>query len=59
MPSSALGDQREIDHHDGVLLHNADQKNDADHRDQAEVGFKEEQSQQVLRRRRKEAWRES
>ncbi len=33
----AFGFQREVDHHDGVLLHDADQQHDADQRDNAEV----------------------
>ena len=30
MPVRALGFEREVDHHDGVLLHDADQHDDAD-----------------------------
>ena len=33
----ALGRDREVDHHDAVLLDDADQQDDADQRDQAEV----------------------
>jgi hypothetical protein len=33
----ALGRDREVDHHDAVLLDDADQQHDADQRDQAEV----------------------
>ncbi len=33
----ALRVEREIDHHDGVLLHDADQQDDADQRDDAEI----------------------
>ena len=33
----ALGRDREVDHHDAVLLDDADQQNDADQGDQAEV----------------------
>ncbi len=33
----ALRLQREVDHHDGVLLHDADQQDDADQRDDAEI----------------------
>ena len=33
----ALGVQREVDHHDGVLLHDADEQDDADQRNQREV----------------------
>ena len=37
LPSFALRFEREIDHHDGVLLHDADQEDDADQRDDAEI----------------------
>ena len=33
----ALGLEREVDHHDGVLLHDADQQHDADDADDVEV----------------------
>ena len=33
LPSLALGLEREVDHHDRVLLHDADQQDDADERD--------------------------
>ncbi len=33
----ALGYQREVDHHDGVFLDDADQENDADEGDQRQV----------------------
>ena len=49
--------QREVDHHDGVLLHDADQQNDADHRDDGELGLEEQQRQQRAhagRRQRRE-----
>src|SRR5713226_4531967 len=32
-----LGLEREVNHHDGVFLHNADQQDDADERDDAEI----------------------
>ena len=35
--------QGEIDHHDGVLLHDAHQENDADERDQRQVVAEEHQ----------------
>ncbi len=38
--------QGEIDHQDGVLLHQADQQDDSDHGDDAEVGVGEHQRQQ-------------
>ena len=42
----ALGGQGEIDHQDAVLLHQADQQNDADHGDDAEIGVREHERQQ-------------
>ena len=42
----ALGGECEIDHHDGVLLHDADQQNDADHGDDAQIGVEQHQRQQ-------------
>ena len=45
MPSLALGLQREVDHHDGVLLHDADQQDDADQRDDVEVVAGDQQRQ--------------
>ncbi len=42
----ALRRQGEIDHHDGVFLDDADQQNDADDGDDAEVGFGDHQSEQ-------------
>ncbi len=41
----ALGVQREVDHHDGVLLDDADQQDDPDERDHAEVDAADEQRQ--------------
>jgi hypothetical protein len=38
--------QREIDHHDSVLFHDADQKNDSDDRDNRKIDFKEEEREQ-------------
>ena len=35
MPCVALGLEREVDHHDRVLLHDAHQQHDADQRDRA------------------------
>ena len=39
----ALGFQREVDHHDGVLLHDADQQDDADERDDVELHAEDQQ----------------
>ena len=39
----ALGLEGEIDHHDGVLLHNADEQKDADQRHDAEIGAGDQQ----------------
>src|SRR6266705_122551 len=41
-----LGIEREVDHHDGVLLDDADQEDDADHRDDAEVALREHKRKQ-------------
>ena len=48
----ALGFEREVDHHDGVLLHDADQQDDADQRDDAEIGVADHQGQQRADARR-------
>ena len=45
MPSLAFGLEGEVDHHDGVFLHDADQQDDADQRDDAEFRAAEHQSQ--------------
>ena len=37
LPSFALGLEREVDHHDRVLLDDADEQDDADERDHAEI----------------------
>ena len=42
----AFSVQREIDHHDRILLHNADQQNDADQRDNTEIGAAYDQRKQ-------------
>jgi hypothetical protein len=39
----ALRFQREVDHHDRVLLHNADEQNDSDQRDHAELAAADQQ----------------
>ncbi len=44
LPSAALGLQGKVDHHDGVLLHNANQQNDADERDYAELLARDQQA---------------
>jgi len=38
--------ERKVDHHDGVLLHDADEQDDADQGDDAEVRAAEHQGQQ-------------
>src|SRR5258708_6781759 len=45
LPFLALGFQREVNHHDGVLLHDADQQDDAYQSDDAEFGAAQQQSQ--------------
>ena len=47
-----LGGQREIDHHNGVLLHNADQQDDPDHGDDAQIGMRQHERQQRAHARR-------
>ena len=42
----ALGAQREVHHHDAVLLDDADQHDDADQRDHAEIEAEQQQHQQ-------------
>ena len=42
----ALGFEREVDHHDGVLFDDADQQHDADQRDDAEIRVADHQRQQ-------------
>ena len=44
-PSAALGVEREVDHHDRVLLDDADQQDDADQRDDAELDVEQHQRQ--------------
>ncbi len=39
-PFRALGLEREVDHHDRVLLDDADQQDDADQGDDAELGVR-------------------
>ena len=46
LPFVALGLQREVDHHDGVLLHDPDQQDDADQRDHAQLRAEQQQRQQ-------------
>ena len=38
--------QREVDHHDGVFFHDADQQHDPDQRDHAQLRLEQEQGQQ-------------
>ena len=44
-PLFALGIQGKVDHHDAVLLDDADQKDDADNGDDVELGAAEHQSE--------------
>ena len=44
-PGPALVLDREIDHEDGVLLHDADEQDDADERHDREIGARDEQGQ--------------
>jgi len=47
----ALGLQREVDHHDGVLLDDADQQDDADQGDDAEIVVETASASRARRRR--------
>ena len=47
--------QRHVDHHDGVLLDDADQHQQADHRDDREVEAEQPSAQQRADRRRRQA----
>ncbi len=46
--------QREVDHHDGVLFHDADQQDHPNQRNQAEFGARQQQRQQRAHRRRRQ-----
>ncbi len=46
---------REIDHHDGVLLHHAEQHDDADERVKIELLVEQQQRQQRAEHRRRQA----
>src|SRR4051794_27570498 len=50
----ALGRDREVNHHDAVLLDNADQQNDADQRDKAEVVAEQHQCRKSPDARRRQ-----
>jgi len=52
---SRLGRDREVDHHDAVLLDDADQQNDADQGDQAEVVAESHQDHQARRHQPRES----
>jgi len=52
-----LGGQSEVDHHDGVLLDNADQQNNANDRDNAEVVVSEKERQAARPRSPAGSWR--
>ena len=54
-PRAALSLEREVDHHDRVLLDDADQHQDADHRDDAEVEAEQPQRAERADRGRRQA----
>ena len=54
----ALAFQREVHHHDAVFLHDADQQDDADDGDHAQILAKKHQRQQALPLPRKEESKE-
>ena len=45
-PFVSFGRQREIDHHDRVLLHNSDQQDDPDHADEVQIGLEQDHGHQ-------------
>jgi hypothetical protein len=45
---------RKIDHHDGILFHDANKQNDADDRDDIEVNFEEHESEHGSHARRRQ-----
>ena len=55
----AFGGQREVDHHDRVFLHDSDQQDDADERNDAEVHVEKQEREHRAHTRRTEAWIES
>ena len=50
----ALRRKREVDHHDAVLLHDADQQDDADERNQVEILVEQHQREQCADARRRQ-----
>ncbi len=50
----AFGGDRKIDHQDRVLLHDADQQDDSDDRDHAQIGVRQLQGQQRAHARRRQ-----
>ena len=50
----ALRLEREVDHHDGVFLDDADQKNDADQRDDVQIDTADQQGQDRADTRRRQ-----
>ena len=57
--AAALGLEGEVDHHDRVLLHDADQQDDADQRDHAQLGARRAAAPAARRRRPRAASRGS
>src|SRR6266851_1180530 len=53
-PLLAFGLQRKVDHHDRILLHNADQQNDSDQRNHTQVHMKQQQRQNRAHARRRQ-----
>ena len=48
----ALGLESKVDHHNGVLLHDSDQQNDADQRHHCQIVARDQQSQDCAHARR-------
>ena len=59
LPSLRSRFEREVDHHDGVLLDDADQQDDADQRNDIEILVEENQRGNARPRRPKAASKES
>ena len=54
----ALGFESEVDHHDAVLLHDADEKNDADDGDDVEIQCEQLAARAARRRPPRAVWKE-
>ncbi len=57
LPFISFGGERKIDHQNRVFLHDSNQQDDPDQRDNAEVQSKKHQSQHSTNARRTESWK--